>query len=75
MSSDVEGRLGEVEAPVLVVQGGCDEVVPEGHADWLVEQLPNARKLLIPGAGHSPFIEQAELFAEEVGGFLTGSTS
>jgi proline iminopeptidase len=72
-SSDVESRLGEVDAPVLLIEGSCDQVVPEGHIDWLDEQIPHAEKLPFANAGHSPFIDEPQLFAEMVGAFLTGS--
>jgi proline iminopeptidase len=72
-TSEVETRLDEIEAPVLLVEGGCDQAVPEGHVDWLAEQLPHAEKLPFPNAGHSPFVDEPEVFAERVGAFLISS--
>jgi pimeloyl-ACP methyl ester carboxylesterase len=69
-SSDVETRLSRVTAPVLIIQGGCDGVVPEGHADWLVKNLPDARKVFIAESGHSPFVDQTDIFVDKVREFL-----
>jgi proline iminopeptidase len=73
-TSTVESRLDTVEAPVLIVQGECDRVVPEGHVDWLVSQLPHARKRVLKEAGHSPFKDQPQDFIEAVVDFLLANT-
>jgi pimeloyl-ACP methyl ester carboxylesterase len=70
-TSEVETRLGEIEAPVLLIKGDCDQVVSEDHVNWLAGQLPHAQILPFPNAGHSPFIDEPQLFAEMVGAFLT----
>jgi pimeloyl-ACP methyl ester carboxylesterase len=44
--------LAQVRAPVLVVQGGEDRVVPPAHADWLVRRCPAAELWLRPRDGH-----------------------
>jgi proline iminopeptidase len=71
--SEVETRLGEIEAPVLIIKGDCDRVVSEAHVDWLAGQLSHAQKLAFPNAGHSPFIDEPQLFADTVEAFLTSS--
>lgn len=43
---------GDVTAPVLVVQGGLDRVVPPAHSDRLVMGCPSAQLWLRPGDGH-----------------------
>ena len=73
--SDVGDRLGEIEAPTLIIHGGCDGVLPTDHVDWLVGRLPQARKHLFPGSGHSPFVDEPSLFAERVGEFLAQPSS
>jgi proline iminopeptidase len=70
-TSEVETRLGEIEVPVLLIKGDCDQVVSEDHVNWLAGQLPHAQKLPFPNAGHSPFIDEPQLFTEMVGAFLT----
>lgn len=44
--------LDEVRAPVLVVQGGLDRVVPPAHATWMARSLPDATLWLRPDDGH-----------------------
>jgi pimeloyl-ACP methyl ester carboxylesterase len=63
-------RLREVGVPALVVVGE-DEMPPlRGEADRLVEELPRARQVVIPKAGHMVPLEQPEAFAAAVGAFL-----
>lgn len=44
--------LAAVTAPVLLIQGGQDRVVPPTHAQWLREQLPGAQLWERPHDGH-----------------------
>jgi len=53
-------RLHEVQAPALVVVGERD--LPDFRiiADILAENLPRARKLVVPDAGHLPSLERPQ---------------
>jgi pimeloyl-ACP methyl ester carboxylesterase len=44
--------LEQVSAPVLVVHGALDRVVPPAHAEWLAKGLPAAELRIRPGDGH-----------------------
>ena len=44
--------LAQVGAPVLLVQGGEDRVVPSAHADRLLRSCPAAELWLRPHDGH-----------------------
>jgi pimeloyl-ACP methyl ester carboxylesterase len=49
--------LGALRAPVLVVQGGEDRVVPATHATALVDACPTAELWLRPREGHVSVLE------------------
>jgi 3-oxoadipate enol-lactonase len=63
-------RLGEIQTPTLVVTGDHDTTVPLQSQHMLVEKIPGARQVIIPGAGHALTIDQPELFNKELVGFL-----
>jgi len=67
---DADGRLARIAAPTLVVAGTADAVVDPRNAQLLADAIPDARLELIGGAGHLPFWECAEEFAELVERFL-----
>ncbi len=45
-------RLPRIQAPTLIVHGERDLILPAGNAATLARRIPNARKFLVPGAGH-----------------------
>jgi 3-oxoadipate enol-lactonase len=67
---DADGRLARITAPTLVVAGTADAVVDPRNAELLAAEIPNAELRLVDGAGHLPFWERAEEFAELVERFL-----
>jgi pimeloyl-ACP methyl ester carboxylesterase len=48
---------GDITAPVLIVHGGEDRVVPPSHAQWLVEHCPTAELWLRPRDGHISILD------------------
>ncbi len=53
-------KLPAVEAPVLVLHGTADEVIPFSHGERLLAAARGpARALWVPGAGHNDLIEVA----------------
>jgi pimeloyl-ACP methyl ester carboxylesterase len=65
-------RLNRISIPVLAVWGETDRVVPHSHQDLLVDSAPNARKVIIAGAGHAPYMQDAATFHAELLKFLKG---
>ncbi|GAA4113112.1 alpha/beta hydrolase [Nocardioides fonticola] len=63
-------RLAGIEAPVLVVHGRDDRVIPLTASERLVGLLPDARLVPIADCGHWVQIEQTAAFLEVVGDFL-----
>ncbi|HUZ35199.1 MAG TPA: alpha/beta fold hydrolase [Streptosporangiaceae bacterium] len=65
------GRLHRLAAPVLVVWGAQDRLLPVGYAHQWVAALGAARLEIIDEAGHLPMAEQPEAFATLVREFLS----
>lgn len=49
-----------IAAPVLVVHGGEDGVIPSSHGEWLADHLPDAELRLDPGLGHISVLSYGE---------------
>lgn len=59
-------RIGNVHAPILILHGDADRVVPIQHGRALHAAAPNARPLqVVEGAGHNdvPFVAKEQYFA------------
>ena len=65
-----EQRLSQIEAPVLLLFGEHDQVVPAANAPLLAQRLPNSTTHIIPNAGHFFMIETPEETVRVVVGFL-----
>jgi pimeloyl-ACP methyl ester carboxylesterase len=68
--TDARPWLGGIGQPTLLLCGEDDRVTGIDVSKTLVDQLPNANLVVIPGAGHAPHIEQADRFAHAVREFL-----
>ena len=44
--------IARAAAPILLVQGGEDRVVPPAHADWIARHVPRPELWLRPRDGH-----------------------
>lgn len=66
----VAGKLSSLRAPVLVVSGDRDRLVPPLLSARLARELPNARLTVVAGCGHVPQEERPGEFLEAVTGFL-----
>jgi len=65
-------KIRDLEVPVLAIHGDSDPSCPlEGARIW-ISLCRNARLLVVPNAGHMPFVEQPELFYPSVDTFLKG---
>lgn len=60
--------ITNIKAPVLVIWGQEDRITDPRNADIFVQQIPDARKVLLEGVGHAPMVEvpekSAKLFRE-----------
>ena len=60
-----------IAAPVLVVHGSADAVVPVSHARQILGAAPRATGLVLPGAGHLALFSHLDTIREAVTDFGT----
>lgn len=69
----VEGRLDEIDAPVLVVMGTADPDFPDPTAEArLIAERLDGEAVLAEGAGHYPHAEQPDVVGPAIVRFLAG---
>ncbi|MHB1942934.1 MAG: pimeloyl-ACP methyl ester esterase BioH [Acidiferrobacteraceae bacterium] len=71
--TDLRAGLEAVRVPALVVHGGRDRIVPVAAGRWLASHLPVAEAMLLPDAGHAPFLTEDAVFCTAAERFLSGS--
>lgn len=69
---DVGGHLGDLDLPVLVVNGADDVPIPPSIARRTASLIPGSRLEIVERAGHLCTVEQPDMVAEILGDFLDG---
>lgn len=64
-------RLGEIKVPTLVLVGEFDELATIEMSKKLEKDIPNARRVVIPGTAHLLPMEKSEIFNDLVLSFLS----
>ncbi|RJX35387.1 MAG: alpha/beta fold hydrolase [Desulfarculus sp.] len=67
---DTTDRAGRIKAPVLIMTGDDDPLVPPGNSYILKELLPRAQLKVFPGGRHSFLIQMPQPFNQAVLEFL-----
>jgi len=67
------GRLRGVTSPVLVVGGGCDAVTGVASVHAVAGSFPEAQLVVLPRAGHFPWVDEPAAFRAAVEAFLAAS--
>ncbi len=67
-------RLGTIQAATLLITGDGDRVVPPENSRRMARRIPGAKLVILPGAPHRLFAENAEDFNREVIAFLGGGS-
>ena len=49
---DVMNEIQNINLPTLVICGDQDTMTPVKYADYLSENIPGAKKVIVPGASH-----------------------
>jgi len=66
-------NLSDIKVPVLVICGEEDKITPVKQSQFLHENIPGAKIILLPNAAHLSNIEQPGLFNDAVKGFMESS--
>ena len=70
LMSGLEGRMGAVAAPTLVLYGTADAVTDPSMLSVFAREIPGARTALVPGAGHVAFGDDFPGTVREMSDFL-----
>lgn len=65
-------RLGQIQAPTLVIHGETDRLVPPGNGRLIAEAITGSKLVLIPHASHIYMTDQPEASHKSVMDFLLG---
>jgi pimeloyl-ACP methyl ester carboxylesterase len=57
---DVRARLGDLRVPTVVVCGAEDRMTPPALGEELARSIPDARRVVIEGAGHMLMLEKPD---------------
>ena len=75
LSPPASARLVELTCPVLVVVGEADDPTIRAVAERIAAEASRARLVVVPGVGHMLTLEQPDLFADLLSGFLADVAS
>jgi pimeloyl-ACP methyl ester carboxylesterase len=67
---DSRGRLGEIQAPTLVISGDRDTTVPLRNQQLLVKGISGCKHVILRGAGHAASVDKPDEFNRAVLDFL-----
>jgi pimeloyl-ACP methyl ester carboxylesterase len=70
LEMDLKHALEHVRVPSLVIVGDRDLLTPKTSAQALRAALPDARAVVITGAGHISMLERHRVFNEVLSGYL-----
>lgn len=74
-SADLRSFLDRVNVPVRVLQSQDDPAVPMTTAQWLTNQLPNARLYPLTSRGHFPHVVDPDEVITAIRAFVLGERS
>lgn len=67
--------LAAIKAPVMIMWGAEDNLIPVSSANWFADALPDAKLVIYPKVGHIPMEEVPERSAADVKTWLNGMTA
>lgn len=66
-----KGKLAAIKAPVMVMWGEEDNLIPVSSARWFADALPGSTLVVYPNVGHIPMEEVPDESADDVRKWLT----
>lgn len=76
LAMDARDGIAGIDVPWLVASGALSRVYPASASDWMAQQAPQASRYRFAASGHSPHLEEPQVFADVIAGFarqVTGS--
>lgn len=70
--TDLRPVLSSIQAPTLVLHRREDRFVVAGHAAYVAERIPHARRVEFDGDDHEWFAGDSDSVLDEIGAFVTG---
>lgn len=67
---NVQGELGRLHQPTLILGGGRDVLVPWAALERMAEGIAESRLVVWPDVGHSPQLEQPDRFVQLLMAFV-----
>lgn len=71
----LKARLARIDVPALVLWGQSDRIVNTDYGRAFAAAIPGAKFDVIAAAGHYPYLERPQEFAQRVTAFLRGEGS
>lgn len=70
LNTDLRPQLSGVQTRTLIIQGDQDNIVTPAQTEFLRQHLQEVQVVRFPGAGHVPFLTQADEFNKVLKEFL-----
>ncbi|MBI3967202.1 MAG: alpha/beta hydrolase [Chloroflexi bacterium] len=70
LHEDLRPDIPKIKAPTLILHGRHDPLCPIDLGRWTTERLAGSRLVEFAESGHSPFLEEADRFNDELEAFL-----
>lgn len=70
--TDLRADLDRLQVPLRLIQGQLDALVPAAVVPAVVDNRPNVEAVLMPGAGHAPFLSHEAAFLAHLQAMLHG---
>lgn len=72
VNEDLRQLLPAIKCPTLIVWGELDTETPLDDARFMEQMIPNARLVVLEGAGHFCYLDRFSAFSEVVSSFVGG---